>query len=252
MFLIERESLRRNTMPNRQLIGRRQFLIVSSTCAVAAATVGPKLFASERASQPKRLAVGFATLEEPAVFDAARVPAGDGRFIGRGARIVASGASGASADPRLRRGVELLAHYSYFEGAERLSTPFVAWACSRATGCQGNGVGFTVPVDDVQKIVFTIGVETGRPAGAASRRDTFSLEATESVPLPLTLSLQNEPGSVKLARGYYVVVPMFENDSDPRWSAWQLGTAGGRRALVDGDGNVAPFEHFVLKVDYAS
>ena len=238
-------------MPNRQLIGRRQFLIVSSTCAVAAATVGPNLFAGERATQPKRLAVGFATLDGPTVVDARSVPAGDGRFIGRGARIVASGASGASADPRQRRAVELIAHYSYFEGAERVSAPFVAWACSRNTGCQGNGVGFTVPVDEVQKVVFTVGIETGAPAGAASRRDAMILEATESVPLPLTLSLQNEPGAVRLTRGYYVVVPMFENDSDPRWSAWQLGTAGGRRSLVDGDGNAAPFEHFVLKVDYA-
>ena len=44
-------------MSNRHLIGRRQFVMLSSTCAVAAATVGPKLFARELASQPKRLAV---------------------------------------------------------------------------------------------------------------------------------------------------------------------------------------------------
>ena len=236
-------------MPNRQLIGRRKFLIVSSTCAVAAATVGPKLFAGERASQPKRLAVGFVPFEENApVVDARSIPAGDGKFIGRGARIVASGASGASGVPRERRAVELLTHYSYFDGAERRTAPFVAWACSRVTGCQGNGVGFTVPVDEVQKIVFTVGVETGAPSGAASRREALALGATESVPLPLMLSLQNEPDTLKLARGFYIVVPLFENDRDPQWSAWQLDS---RRALVDRDGKAASFEHFVLKIDYA-
>jgi hypothetical protein len=240
-----------NTMSNRHLIGRRQFLIVSSTCAVAAATVGPKLFAGERASQPKRLAVGFATFEENAVMDASSIPAGDGKFIGHGARIVASGASGASADPRQRRAVELLAHYSYLDGAERRTTPFMAWACSRVTGCQGNGVGFTVPVDEVQKIVFTVGVETGTPSVAASRRAALTMDTIESTPLPLMLSLQNEAGTVKLARGHYIVVPMFENDSAPSWSQWQLGMVDGRRTLIDRDGNAAPFEHFVLKIDYA-
>lgn len=239
-------------MSNRQLIGRRKFLIVSTTCAVAAATVGPKLFGGEVVLQPKRLAVGFAAFDETGpVVDATSIPAGDGKFIGRGARIVASGASGASGVPRERRAVELLAHYSYLDGAERRTTPFVAWACSRVTGCQGNGVGFTVPVDEVQKIVFTVGVETGAPGGAASRREALTLGATESVPLPLMLSLQNEPDTVKLARGFYVVVPMFENDSNPNWSSWQLGTVDGRRTLVDRNGNAAAFEHFVLKIDYA-
>ena len=239
-------------MSNRHLIGRRKFLLVSSTCAVAAATVGPKLFAGGNASSPKRLAVGFATLDEPTVVDARRGPAADGEFIGRGARIVASGASGASGDFRQRRAVEMLAHYPYFDGAELVSVPFVAWAGSRNTGCQGNGVGFNVPVDVVRKIDFTLGIETGAPSGSPSRRDALTLGTTERVPLDLTLSLQNEPGAVTLARGHYVVVPMFERDSDPRWSAWQLGTVGGRRALVDAEGNAAPFEHFVLRVDYAS
>lgn len=236
---------------NERKIGRRQFLVVSSACAVAAA-VAPKLFAAERGSPPKRLAVGFASLDATAeVMAAASIPSGDGAFIGRGARIVASGASGASAAPRDRRAVELLAHYSYFDGAERRVAPFRAWACSRATGCQGNPVGFTVPVDEVQKIVFTVGIESGAPAGAVSRRDTLAIEPTESTALPLTLSMQNEEGALKLARGYYVVVPMFENDSDPSWSAWSLRPVNGRWSLADADGNVAPFEHFVLKIDYA-
>lgn len=245
-----RESNKENTMSsNRHLIGRRQFLIYSSTAAVAAATAGPKLFAEELA-QPRRLAVGFAAFEEnAALISAAAIPSGDGAFIGRGARITASGASGASHVPRERRAVELLAHYSYLDGAERRVAPFVAWACSRVTGCQGNGVGFTVPVDEVQKIVFTVGV-AARTSMFTKRRAAGG--GSDSTAIPLTLSLQNEDGAVRLARGNYVIVPLFEGDSDPRWSQWTVGVVDGRRTLVDAEGRVAPFEHFVLGVDYAT
>lgn len=246
-------------MSNPHLMGRRQFLVLSSTCAVAAAAIGPRVFAGEKA-QPRRLAVGFARFEENAsVVAASGIPAGDGGFIGRGARITVSGASGASADPRERRAVELLAHYSYFDGAERRTAPFRAWACNRATGCQGGAVGFTVPVDEVQRIELTFGIESGAPAGpgattmsgTTTRRDALAAGATESTALPLTLTLQNEKDAVKLARGFYVVAPLFDGDSEPRWSAWSIRLVDGRFSLVDADGNTAPFEHFVLRVDYA-
>jgi len=244
-------------MSNRHLMGRRQFLALSSTCAVAAAAVGPKLFAGESAS-PNRLAVGFKAFDDDAVFAAASITAGDGAFIGRGARVTASGASGASADPRGRRAVELVAYFSYLDGAERKVAPFHAWGCSRVTGCQGVPVGFTVPVDEVQKIVLTVGVERGAPASSAAQTSTrrtaigISVAENTATALPLVLSLQNDEGAYKLARGFYVIVPMFEGDSDPRWSSWTVRAVDGRFALVDADGNVASFEHFVLRVDYAT
>jgi len=244
-------------MSNRHLMARRQFLILSSTCAVAAATVGPKLFAGAVAL-PKRLAVGFAAFEEnAAVFAASVIPASDGGFIGRGARITVSGASGAPVQPRDRRAVQILAHFSYLDGVERRSAPFHAWACSRSTGCQGNSVGFNVPVDEVQRISLSLGIETGEPKKSAGRQlqsqalGASESIATESTALPLTLSLQNEAGSFKLARGFYVVVPMFEGDSEPYWSTWALRVVDGRRTLVDAAGNAAPFEHFVIRADYA-
>jgi hypothetical protein len=239
---------------NGHKMGRREFLLVSSTCALAAATVGPKLFGGETASAPRRLAVGFASFDEAVTLvDAANIPAGDGRFIGRGARITVSGASGASADPAARRGVELLTHYSYFDGSERKDAPFRAWACSRKTGCQGNAVNFNVPVDDVQRIRFTVGVESGVPetAGPTTRRAIVNA-APESQALPVVLSLLGEADSLKLVRGFYVIVPVFENDSEPRWSDWRLSRVDGRMSLVGANGDVAPFEHFVLRVDYAS
>lgn len=237
-------------MSNRHLMGRRQFLVLSSTCAVATAMVGPKLFAGEAAS-PKRLAVGFKAFEQDAVVAASSIPSVDGTFIGRGARVTASGASGTSAEPHARRAVELVAHFSYFDGAEQKVAPFRAWGCSRVTGCQGSPVGFNVPVDEVQKIVLSVAVERGAPQGTASRRDAMLMGSTEAVELPLVLSLQNEAGAYPLARGFYVVVPMFEGDSAPNWSSWTIRAVQGRFALVDADGKVASFEHFVLRVDYA-
>jgi len=229
-------------MSNRQLIGRRQFLAISSTCAVAAATVGPKLFAGESA-QPKRLAVGFAAFGDDRVVAAAAIPSGDGGFIGRGARIATAGAIAASDVPRERKAVELIAHYSYMDGNRRDVAPFVAWASSRVTGSHGNGVGFTVPVGEVQKIVLTVGVA----------RSTVVKNATaDSTSVPLTLSLQDGDGAVRLVRGYYVVVPMFDGDREPAWGSWTIGTVNSRPALVNREGTVAPFEHFVLSVDYAS
>jgi hypothetical protein len=243
-----------NTMERK--IGRRQFLVVSSTCAVAVA-VAPKLFGGELAAMPKRLTVGFGSFEEnTALSTASGVPAGDGAFISRGARITVSGASGIAAEPRQRRATELITHYSYSDGAQRLDAPFHAWGGSRKTGCQGNSVSFNVPVDEEQRLRFSVGVESGSTQAGAptSRRRAVggATSATVSQSLPVALSLLSDADSLKLVRGFYVIVPLFENDSEPRWSNWKVARVEGRMALVDFEGRVAPFEHFVLRIDYAS
>ena len=239
-------------MSNRHLIGRRQFLAVTSAGAVVAAVAGPRLFASDAVSSPRRLAVGYASFDANApVVDGIRVPAADGGFIGRGARVIMAGANVVSRDPRARRTVGLTAQYAYMAGAERKTTPFTAWAASRATGATASPAAFTIPVDEVQTLSFAVEIESGAPRGKASRRDALILEPTLTTELPLTLSLQNVPGSVKLAQGFYVIVPMFEGDSGPNWSAYRMGQIDGRWALVDRDGDIASFEHFVLKIDYA-
>lgn len=241
-------------MSSQNTMGRRRFLVVSSTGALATAVLGPQLFGNTLiGATPRRIAVGYAPLEEKsAVMAASSVGTADGAFISRGARVLVSGASGLASEPRGRRAVELVAHYSYFDGAERKTTPFHAWAGSRSTGVQGSPAAFTFPVDEVQKISFTVSAETGAPAGAASRRDALTIDSTERVDLPLVLSLQREPGSFELVRGFYVVVPIFEGDSDPRWSSYSLSQREGRWTLVDGEERVAPFEHFVLRIDYAA
>lgn len=238
---------------NERMMGRRQFLVVSSTCAVAAA-VAPRLFGGESALQPKRLAVGFARVDEDAtLISASGIPAGDGAFIGRGARITVSGASGASANPQLRRGVELLAYFSYMEGATRRDAPYRAWASNRDTGSQGNSVAFNVPVDEQQSLRLSVVVESGLKAPSrTSRRRAIGGNPIQSEEMSVRLTVLSEPGSLKLVRGFYVIVPLFENDSEPRWSNWRVRRVDGRMALVDGDDRSAPFEHFVLGVDYAT
>ncbi|HYO76500.1 MAG TPA: hypothetical protein VE010_08555 [Thermoanaerobaculia bacterium] len=242
-------------MSNRNLMGRRQFLTVSSVAALATVALGPKLFASEAAaSSPRRLAVGYSAFgADYGVVDAAAIPAADGGFVSRGARIMASGALGApGADARSRRAVQLFTHFSYMDGAERRSTPFNVWSSSRLTRAQGSAVAFTVPVDEVQKISLTMATETGAPAAVTSRGAAVNGEQTVRTELPLTLSLQNEEATHKLARGYYVIVPLLENEAQPHWRDWSVGKAGERTTLVDRDGVAAPFEHFVLHIDYAT
>src|SRR4051794_25577204 len=220
---------------------RREFLIVSSTVAVATAAAGPKLFAGE-AAVPKRLAIGFAPPDETsALVAASSIPSGDGAFIGRGARVAVSGASGAAADPRSRRAVELVVNYSYLEGAQRREAPFRAWSCSRTTGCQGSPISFIVPVDEMQKISFRVAVESKAPLPTRQRATAKSSAVSADEGLPMTLSMLSDPPSLKLVRGFYVVVPLFDADREPRWSEFTLDRRDGRWALHDRDGNVAPY-----------
>jgi hypothetical protein len=231
-------------------MGRRQFLIASSTCALAAA-VGPNIFAAGTAA-PKRLAVGFVPLDDgAAAMPAAAIRSGDGAFLDRGARVFVSGAAGTTVDPRSRRGVDLLAHYAISDGGEVRTVPFRAWSCNRVTGCDGSPTSFTVPLAEQQKLVFTLETERGTPAGAAATRRDLMGGATESTLLPVTLSVRKDTGALQLTRGYYVLVPLFENDSEPNWSSWSVRSVQRGLALHDGAGNRAPFEHFVLQVDYA-
>jgi hypothetical protein len=234
-------------------IGRREFLVLSSTCAVATATLGPKLFAAD-VPAVKRLAVGYVEAEQSASFvPATRIPAGDGGFISRGARIAVSGASGVPAAPDARRTVEMRTHFPYFEGSERREATFFAWASNRRTGNQGAPVSFVAPVDVEQKILLSVGVESGAVGGAPTRRRAVGgAGSAASDVLPLTLALTSEADTLKLVRGFYVIVPLFENDSEPRWSDYTLARKDTRWAMVDGAGEVAPFEHFVLRIDYAT
>jgi hypothetical protein len=236
----------------RLLIDRREFVVASSAALATVVAVSPKLFA--QTAVPKRLAVGYAPLDDmAAVVDAASIPSGDGGFISRGARVSISGMSGAPADPSARRAVEMRVYYSYLDGAERRDAPFFAWSGSRKNSSQGVPTSFTVPVDATQKIKLAVGLETGnRNAGSPTTRRQAVTETTVSdKELPLNLSLLSDPNELKLARGFYVIVPMFDGDSEPRWGTYHLDRIAGRWALRQIGGTPVAFEHFVLRIDYA-
>jgi len=241
-------------------MGRREFLR-TSTCALATAAVGPQLFAGF--ASPKLMVAGFAPLEiESAgtdvftanVIDARRASA-DAAFLRHNARISAYGLSGSNAEPRA---LDFLTHYAIGRGESRHVVPFHTWVSSRrAEGPRP--VSFTVPVDEEQKIRFsmTAKMPVVKPAASSSRRGLLSRPATTSVEpraLPIELSLHGDAGSTALSRGFYVVVPVYEGQRTPDWSAYTLRRSGGRWALHERYGSElrpAGFEHFVLRVDYA-
>jgi hypothetical protein len=236
---------------NSHQIGRREFLVVS-TAAVATASVVPELLANELAIAPKRIAVGFVSFEDnTSVIPASSVRSADRRFVDDGANVGIYGSRSVKADPRDRRAVDLVAHFSVTEGNEQKTIPFYAWGGSRHTVCEGKSGTFTMPVNHENNLVFSLGTERGVPSGApARRRDLFSVP-THRASNEVTLSATNDPNALKLARGFYVFAPLFEKDSEPRWSNHQLRQIDGRWTLVDTNGKHAEFEHFVLRIDYA-
>jgi hypothetical protein len=237
-------------MSNRFLIDRREFLIASGTAVAAATVAGPQLFAGSEVSQ-QRLAVGYAPFHaEASVVPATSVSFGDGGFIGRGAQVTVSGVSGASKTHGERRTVELLVNHSYREGADRLVAPYLAWASSRMTGDQGNTVRFVVPVDDPQALSLSVRTESGAlPGSPTSRRRAVSAAGSDTVLTPIELGIQND-AQIKLTPGYYVIVPVLPGEAEPDWSSYHVAQLNGRSALI-GWSEVAPFEHLVLRVQYA-
>ncbi|MDQ3280929.1 MAG: twin-arginine translocation signal domain-containing protein [Acidobacteriota bacterium] len=241
-------------MSEQKGMGRRQFLVLSSI-AVASAAVAPKLFADEAvaAENAGRVAVGFAPMDEKgALRSASDIMSGDGAFISRGARLTVFGAYGASENSEARRVVDLSLNYASFDGEKAQALPFHAWGASRASGTEASPTSFTVPVDADQQLSFIVRTQTGRPPGTlASRRSLLDTEAREAE-MPVALTTLSAQGQLKIARGYYVLVPLAGTENEPRWSEYRMGRVGNRITVVGDEGNVAPFEHLLVRVDYAS
>jgi hypothetical protein len=235
-------------VPTIEGVGRRQFLITASAAAATAAVLGPRVFAAKTTTAPApRLAVGFVSQAgDEHVFPARDIPFSDGHFIGSGARIAISGASGVPPSPTQRRMVQLQTNFAYLDGAKERLAPFHAWGASRITGDQGPPTRFLVPLPPAQTISLTVVVEDGDPVKTGPRGTGPTVTS-----LPLLLSVQNNPAALPLARGSYVIVPLSGTDSEPDWSRYQVLLVDGHWALVDGTGRKAAFEHLVVRVDYA-
>lgn len=243
-------------------IGRREFIQVSSAVAAGAVLLGPEVLASELATAPKRLAVGFVNyildksqLNALDVVSANEIIGTDGGFISRGARVSVVSTGWASADPRTRRAVELNANFEYFDGAERRTAPFHAWTYDRTTGDAGNPISFFVPVDEQQQIRMSLGTEISAPPATGKRRAAGGAPASSASKalLPFTLSLKGDPDSYRLVRGYFILVPLAEGQSEPSWSSYKLWYRKGHWSLHEGsDLHAAEIEHLVVRVSYGA
>jgi hypothetical protein len=236
------------------IFGRRQFLLCTSASLIATTVLGPSIFAADATAPVRRLAVGFTHASEVQhLFDAESIPAGDGVFIRAGARIAVSGSSGTSATAE-RRVVQLITNFPYFDGAELKSAAFHTWSASRVTGRQGSPLRFVAPMDLTQKLAFDVVLDSDKgSAGAISRRRAVGSPGTPKAgtSLPFVLSVQNDPDAIRLLRGFYVIVPLFDSESAPNWSRYRLFRRDGRWTMVDESGRAAKFEHLVLHVNYA-
>ena len=163
---------------------RRRFLQTSGA-ALASAAVAPAMLANELAMRPKRLSIGFAPLDgDGRVVPATSITAGDGAFIRTGARVTVLGTGGTSA--AARRGVELLAHYGFDDNGTRAYAPVRVWGCSRLTGCTGKQVSFNVPVDEEQRVMFSVTAEEPpvKQEGMLTRYTPSDAAASPAVSLP--------------------------------------------------------------------
>lgn len=235
-------------------MGRRDFLRTSA-CALATAAVGPKLIAG-LAVEPRLIVAGFAPLEiesagtgslERNVMAAERIAFADRAFLRHGARVSMNGVSGRH--PGARRAVDFLTHYAYTaDGGEQRFVPYHVWA-----GHAGMPVRFTVPVDEQQRIRFSVTapMPVVKDAAPESRRFLARKPKTELAPTALPVELSFD-GRVKLTRGYYVIVPVYDGEKAPDWSSYSLAKDGSRWTLHTRDAKPAAFEHFVVRVDYAT
>ena len=113
----------------------------------------------------------------------------------------------------------------------------------------GKPVGFTVPVADTGKVSLSLLPRTPEAKPIVSRRSLFSREDDNEGPVPVTLSLRGGRGTTKLMRGYYVIVPLYGREREPRWSSYRLRMTNHRYALENViDSRPAGFEHAVVKI----
>jgi hypothetical protein len=237
-------------------IDRREFLITSSTCAAVALAVGPTAFADATGETPSRFAVGFVRTDDVATTDdavignvraARRVASGESRFVGSGAAVTVLGIAPAEGS-NVRRTSALVAHFEIADGDQRISVPFSAWGMNRQTGCSGKPVSFMVPVEESGKVSLSLLPAASESKEIISRRSLFSRDENEG-PVPVTLSLRGGRGTTKLMQGYYVIVPLYGREREPRWSSYRLRMRNHRYALENViDSRAAGFEHAVVRI----
>jgi len=229
--------------------GRREFLVLSSSCAVATLALGPKLFADTFA-RPRDLAIGVAPIDEidrarTSLFETRLAPASaitspDGSFLRNGARVRFAG----SAVTDTQRTIGFRSHYLVDDNDIAVES----WGFNRSTGVGSGRSEYAMPIEVEQRLRFSLVVQD-----TDARRRGVAAPQPETTP-SVVLSLLDEPDTTKLARAYYVIVPLHDGASAPRWNELTLHNHQGNMLMHEmRDGLVQPVEreHFVLRVDYA-
>jgi len=229
-------------------LGRREFLVLTSSCAAATLALGPNLFAG--ALSTRDVAIGFLPIDavdasdrQAALLSADSI-ASDGSFLRHGVRVRVAGV-GIGNDSR--RTIVLQPHY-LVDGNTDLTVD--AYRFNRATRMPGGLTEFGMPVDVDQRLRFSL-VTAQRNPPTRHGNDDADPRQTSLV----TFSLLSEAGAVPLTRGYYVVVPLHDGAAAPRWSAATLKTKDGKVLMHEmTSGGLQPVdrEHFVLRMDYAT
>jgi hypothetical protein len=262
------------TTQAKQGLGRREFLVLTSSTAIAAMAFGQDLmpsFGGKSSASGRTFAIGYA---EPDALDRAgdhfvsnvmpaeRVASADGAFVRKGVRFYVQSCNVASAGAT--GSVELQALYAVRTGATVEKVPYGVFSYSRSKGrgSASNAVKFTMPLDDDNSIRLLLSVKPEAAATAAgdavSRRGMLTAAqgaALESgaEPQAIDLSLRAGGDSTKLRRGYLIIAPLAAGQAAPQWDRLQLRNDKGL-ALFDGSGldvQRADFDYVILSVDYA-
>ncbi len=260
-------------------MGRREFILLTSTTALAAAAFGKDLLPqpTTASATAREFSLGYvepsASLRgtgrlTPNVTSAASVSAGDGAFITNGAKVSVRGYNVMPKSPNGRVQMQLIVQY--LEGGSRRVDPFVAWRYSRSAG-GASPISFLVPVDQDQSLhlLFTSdsegslarkAAEAGQQgSGGVSRRDLLtnasaaaSLEAGND-PGAITLSLLSGNSNPKLRRGYYIISPVGDGVGEPDWNSYELRpTDNGMKLFESNNFQAGPaqLEYLILYIDY--
>lgn len=255
-------------------MGRREFIVLTSTTALAAAAFGKDLLPQPAASAAAReFSLGYveptASVKggrglTPNVMSVADVSSGDGNFLSNGVKV---SVRGYNVMPKSATGrVEMQLIVQYLESGTRRTNSFVAWRYSRKSG-GASPISFLVPVDQDQNLHLLFNSDSDmslarkasqKPDGF-SRRDVLtgasaaaSMEAG-SDPGAITLTLMSGKSDPKLRRGYYIISPVGDGVSEPDWSHYELRSTDNGMKLFEAnnfDAGPAQLEYLILNIDY--
>jgi hypothetical protein len=254
---------------SKQGIGRREFLVVTSTTAIAAMAFGQDLIGvpSLKAASGSNFALGF--VDPEAVIDGAssrfvanvgsadRLTQSDGALIRGGARLTIRSSHVSDKSANAPSGMQLIVQYVTSSDGTRRTFPFTAWSYSKTSGTS-SPVRFVVPVDQEQTIRLLLATSyDGQASSAVSRRNLLqTASAVESAADPdvINLSLLSGSGGAKLRTGHYIIVPTRNGASAPDWANVSLRNDEGLKLVTNSGFTVAPvdFDYVIVTIDMAS